>query len=507
MSHIFISYSKHNSAYTYKLADYLQAQGFNIWIDRIGIEYGVGWWDAIVDGLDGCGAFIVVMTPESRASDWVQRELFIALQEKKPVFPLLLTGDNWKVFVLTQYADVRDGSLPDDEFLKRLSQCVTQHPVGRDKSTITSEQQTIEAAALTDSFDVDSAIADFNRAFRAQNWSEALNILGRIRASGADPTPFDPDDSEKRVQAVIELEKNKREQTQYTAERDKQYAQIVAMQHHDDAHQVWARLQKFWQTFPHYDPQYIARKVRAQLDRPRSSSVLPAPFDWIALVGEGYSIAKYPITNAQFDLFIAAGGYRQQKWWTQAGWKARSDGWRYDGDWKPSGRAWTEPRCWRDDGWMAAEQPVVGVSWYEAVAFCLWLSDVTGETITLPTDAQWQFAAQGDDGRAYPWGDVWDCARCNNSVRPCVSEVTTPIQHYASSGKSPFGAVDMAGNVYEWCLTDYKSGANLLDGAHVRVLRGGSWDDLDARFYRCDFRFWGYPYYRNSTFGFRICRV
>ena len=67
--------------------------------------------------------------------------------------------------------------------------------------------------------------------------------------------------------------------------------------------------------------------------------------------------------------------------------------------------SWSEPRFWNDSQWNGAQHPVVGVSWYEAVAFCLWLSDVTGERIMLPTEDQWQYAAQGDDGRTYPWGN------------------------------------------------------------------------------------------------------
>src|SRR5690606_32128020 len=113
-----------------------------------------------------------------------------------------------------------------------------------------------------------------------------------------------------------------------------------------------------------------------------------------------FAIAKYPITNAQYAKFIAAGGYNQRKWWTDAGWQARELGLTWDG--KPTGKAWTQPRFWQDSEWNGAEFPVVGVSWYESVAFCLWLSEASSENIALPTEQQWQFAAQGSDGRVYP---------------------------------------------------------------------------------------------------------
>lgn len=238
----------------------------------------------------------------------------------------------------------------------------------------------------------------------------------------------------------------------------------------------------------------------------KSLSILPAPFDWIEISGKGYSIAKYPITNVQFARFIVSGGYREPKWWTEAGWKAREEGWHYDGGWKPSGKPWTEPRYWSDNQWNGADQPVVGVSWYEAAAFCLWLSDVTSEYIMLPTEQQWQHAAQGDDGRDYPWGKDWDCQRCNNSVAPCDSKITTPVRQYEGKGDSPFGVVDMVGNVSEWCLTVYDSRENSLDATDVRVLRGGSCNDVDADTLCCDYRSRYFPHLWDYDLGFRLSR-
>jgi len=124
----------------------------------------------------------------------------------------------------------------------------------------------------------------------------------------------------------------------------------------------------------------------------------------------------------------------------------------------------------------------------------------------LPTEQQWQYAAQGDDGRAYPWGNDWDCKRCNNSVKPCDSNRTTPVRQYEGKGDSPFGVVDMAGNVREWCLTEYKSGNTGINGTEDRVLRGGSWFDFNSVNFRCDYRNRDDPsdWYNNG--GFRLAR-
>ena len=227
--------------------------------------------------------------------------------------------------------------------------------------------------------------------------------------------------------------------------------------------------------------------------RPTSLALMPAPFAWVAIPKKGYSVAKYPVTNAQFAKFIEAGGYKQQKWWTAAGWRWREEDRR------------TEPPYWAERGWNGAEQPVVGVSWYESVAFCLWLSDVTGEKIMLPTEDQWQYAAQGDDGRAYPWGNDWKASRCNNNADEKGVGKTTPVRQYEGKGDSPFGVGDMAGNVWEWCLTDYDNNTNDVNSAATdRVLRGGSWSDLYTGNFRCNYRSGRWPHNWSPGWGFRV---
>lgn len=121
MSHVFISYSKKDRKYARRLADHLLDEGFDVWIDDR-IDYGKNWWKIIVQAIRDCAAFIVVLTPDSEASDWVQREVTLAEQWKRPILPLLLAGENWPLFVLTQYADVRDGQLPPPDFVADLAE-------------------------------------------------------------------------------------------------------------------------------------------------------------------------------------------------------------------------------------------------------------------------------------------------------------------------------------------------------------------------------------------------
>jgi hypothetical protein len=493
MSYIFIGYSKKNRTYAYKLADFLQERGFNVWIDKVGIEYGVDWWDAILEGLDGCGAMVVIMTPESKESSWVKREVFLAINRKKPVFPLLLNGDNWEIFVSNQYIDVKDSSMPDENLLQRLSHHAppSKKSTGENKSNLTPEKQSQQPRPSKPNFDIDQAIIAFGTVYQDKKWTLALELLGRICASAQDPTLFDPDEFEQRVQDEIEAE-------QYVGERDRQYNHILAMMSYANAETVWATLARLWVNFPAHDPNSIAEKVR-----PQPKIILPEPFEWIDIPSgrilltdnmgtfdvAPFTISKYPITVAQYTLFVDDKGYDEEHYWTPASWS-----------WRRKENI-TLPNFWEDKNFHRTDHPIVGASWYEAMAFCSWLGEKLGQDIRLPTEQQWQWAAQGDTGWAYPWGPEFDEKRCNFNSRG-----TTPVTQYPN-GKSPFEVMDMSGNVWEWCLTEHST-ANNKDIYHtnIRVLRGGSWGDLNPVFLCIDDRDGDYPNIKDYDRGFRVVR-
>ena len=121
MGHIFISYSHKDTTYAHGLAAHLRNMGFDIWMDER-LDYGSQWPHEIQNHLDSCDAFILIMTPRSFVSDWVQSELQRAKRKAKPVFPLLLDGgEPWLSVESIQYYDVRDGRMPDEEFFEDLS--------------------------------------------------------------------------------------------------------------------------------------------------------------------------------------------------------------------------------------------------------------------------------------------------------------------------------------------------------------------------------------------------
>jgi len=185
-------------------------------------------------------------------------------------------------------------------------------------------------------------------------------------------------------------------------------------------------------------------------EQPRHTLSLPA-----------YYLAKTPVTNRQYLDFVQATGYQPPAYWA--------------GGTFPEGQP---------------DYPVVGVSWYDALAYCRWLASVTGKSYTLPSEAEWEKAARGTDGRLYPWGNFWDGKRCN--TRENRRDATTPVTAYPL-GASPYGILDMAGNVWEWTRSlwgdgeiepQYKYPYDPTDGRENpeagtnirRVLRGGSFN-------------------------------
>jgi formylglycine-generating enzyme required for sulfatase activity len=204
-----------------------------------------------------------------------------------------------------------------------------------------------------------------------------------------------------------------------------------------------------------------------------------------------YQIARYPITNAQFQSFVEDGGYECGEWWQWPKWR------------QPLGPA----------AFPQPNHPRERVSWFDAMAFCAWLEArlrsrralADGQHIRLPTEREWEKAARGDDGRAYPWSGRFESGRANVDETfanggPYFLGQTSPVGIYPQ-GSSPFGVDDLAGNVWEWCLDTFEAGATSDDAP--RVVRGGSWDLLPDHARTSD-RLDVDPVDRNYYIGFRV---
>jgi formylglycine-generating enzyme required for sulfatase activity/class 3 adenylate cyclase len=252
-----------------------------------------------------------------------------------------------------------------------------------------------------------------------------------------------------------------------------------------------------------------AGEVLGYLGDPRLGDMIVVPAGEF-LMGEGreqhelflpdYQLGKYPVTNAEYKKFIEAGGYQDKDLWTEAGWQE-------------VGQTQTEPRYWQDARFNKPNQPAIGLSWYECVAYCRWLSNKTGQLYRLPTEAEWEKGARGSDGRMYPWGNKFEAHLLNAREGGQKVCTTTPVGIYPA-GVSPFGVFDCAGNVWEWCATRWKKAfpydvcqdewkPDYLEGKNLRALRSGSWN-YKAEAARCGYRFKFQPYGWTERGGFRL---
>ncbi len=276
-----------------------------------------------------------------------------------------------------------------------------------------------------------------------------------------------------------------------------------------------------------------------------------------------FHLARFPVTNAEWRLFITAGGYDDERWWetetaqrwrsgegaaegTKQGYRdgllwihgypeeyrqmvddgrvpqpvaARWEKWLAMSDAEfemaldehvPAGRQ-TEPRFWNDPAYNDAAQPVVGICWHEARAYCAWLSAQSGLLWRLPSEAEWEAAARGLMERRYAWGEDFDPARGNTFESHIRG--TTPVGVFPG-GDTPEGVADLSGNVWEWTSSAFEPYPYVPDPpredpavmATRRVLRGGSWNDLRGGA-RCACRDHLDPGARNDFLGLRLVCV
>lgn len=463
MGHVFISYSRRDTEYAHKLADDLQARGFDTWIDAR-IDYGSQWPHELQRQLDTCEAFILVMSPSSFASEWVQSELQRAKRKQKPIFPLLLMGDEpWLSVESTQYYDVRGGVLPDDRLYSALKKVVS----GSQESAayVSLPKPGGKAGSGTSGPGV-------KRGWRIAGAGAAVVLLAVGAAimiprflNTFDPGPPTPESA--RTVPVTE--------TSQPAGPATEEPQAVAMT----------------ATLP-VPITGITSGSSEFMDAKGVAMVLVEAGNFIAGSDTGYDdekpvhtvyldefyIDKYEVTNFLYKACVEAGACdmpNRTSSFTRDSYYGNS---QYD------------------------NHPVVFVDWDDARAYCQWRG------MDLPSEAQWEKAARGTDGRSYPWGSDIDQTRAN--YNDTVGD-TTAVGSYAN-GQSPYGAHDMAGNAWEWVL-DWYSPTYYLDttltdptgpeSGDFHVLRGGSWHD-DERNVRTSNRGWNQlEYFHNIDFGFR----
>jgi len=182
-----------------------------------------------------------------------------------------------------------------------------------------------------------------------------------------------------------------------------------------------------------------------------------------------FQIAQAPVTVSQYSVFVDSKAVKDKRWWSAEGWEwlnGKVDGWGRKNRSVP-------------DGWDAQLKrpfrPVTGVTAYEAEAYCAWLGDIKNISPRLPTEFEWEYAARGDDARAFPWGDTF--------IKTFANVVEGEHAALLDAGNmvhdsSPFGVMDMCGNAQQWTSSEYTpvKGESVPPGS-LRVARGGSYND------------------------------
>jgi formylglycine-generating enzyme required for sulfatase activity len=440
MGPIFISYSHKDATYAHKLQQHLLEQGFEAWIDDR-IDYGTEWPQEIKKRLKECAGFILVMSPSAEESFWVQNELNLALNLKKPIFPLLLEGETWWNLGTIQFVNVTGGMLPDTKFYGRLAEVAPPKipglpPLVKDKKSATL--RLIKPELLVAIIGLAGMLC-----------ATLIALLLRIYWL---PTSFTP--------------------TTYftlTAPAPTSSPDLFTQPH----------TPSLTLTTEITDTQGVTMRLVPAGSFTMGSDNGGAderPVHKVTLAD--YYMDVYEVTYSRYKACIDAGDCTPP----QGTFQQNTD--EYDNS-------------------SYAKYPIAHVDWNQAKAYCEWRG------ARLPTEAEWEKAARGTDGRTYPWGEGIDktIADYNNNVGN-----TTPVGSY-ENGKSPYGMYDMAGNVWEWVSSLYQpypynasDGREDLSALGNRVLRGGSWGN-DNRNVRSAYRYWYLPMFRNSLIGFRCART
>jgi formylglycine-generating enzyme required for sulfatase activity len=232
---------------------------------------------------------------------------------------------------------------------------------------------------------------------------------------------------------------------------------------------------------------------------------------------DSFYIDKYEVTNGEFSKFVLATGYRTD---------AEKEGFGYIVAWEDKtvmkqvyGADWQHPVGRNSDISGKMDYPVVQVSWNDATSYVKWAGK------SLPTEAQWEKACRGTDARVYPWGNIWNDNYCNNWNLNIFYLMDLMPDYFngrgilpggkITSGASPYGVMDMSGNVWEWCYDFYgkdyyknspSQNPQGPDEGNTRVLKGGPWYYINPAYFRTAARFEIQQNFRSSFIGFRCIK-
>lgn len=495
---LFISYARVDQRYCSQIVETLDVH--DVWYDQR-LYMGEDWWEEIVRRIKWCEAFLYLMSPESVASEYCRRELTIALDEGKYIFPILIQSRTEIPPQIShiQYIDMSKGLIVETvksllgamvmaerrKYQPNQSAALAHLGAGGGGGTpILSSNHPVASPPMR----AETLFQDVAHAMEQQDYDKAIYLLKQAKTLHLKPQFIDIDVLLKEAEEALE-------KLQYERNAKREYEAILSLVKHDATRDFgYHAFRSFREQFPDYDPQNIASFCGTE-DAPTLKWCHVDEGEVTVKVGKRkiifyvnhFRISKYPITNAQFKLFLeATDGYADPRWWKVS---SHSQEWHRNNP-KPN-----------DSSAEWGDHPRTNINWYEAMAFCAWMSYKTGLNIALPKEENWQRAAQGDDDRTYAWGNDFDSNCCN--TRESGINKTSHVRRFMT-GSSPCGAIDMVGNVWEWCDVNHytsKSDADHPDGK--RVVRGGSYANSSKyASVRSSRRL--EPEKRNATLGFRV---
>ncbi|MEP7292196.1 MAG: SUMF1/EgtB/PvdO family nonheme iron enzyme [Chloroflexota bacterium] len=503
---LFISYARVDKPYCKQIIDLLDMH--DVWYDQR-LHIGQKWWDQITYRLDWCDGFVYLLSPDSVASEYCRNEVSLAISKDKKILPVLIQSGTKVPPELAQYqwADFSSGldvgavkSLLTAIFIaeRQLKQEAASAPALSVSSVPALAPVTVyQPASTLPRVDGSALLDEAVIAFRQCDYDKAVRLLKEVQESGYMSRFIDVPSMLRQADAALKRQA-------YEREAQREYAPIANMMKDATTRALGCTaFRAFQMTFPDYDPENLKviydQTILTQppFDLHRAMPML----EWChippgkSLAGRArkasepgeFFMSKYPVTNAQFQAFVEApDGYKNPAWWQSS----------------------LEVRRWHADHPKAIDaspgqdnHPRTNVCWYEASAFCQWLSYKTGWTVKLPTEQQWQRAAKGDTNWRYPWGSKFDQNLCNTKESDIKG--TTSVTHYPKSA-SPYGVWDQLGNVWEWCLNGHAS-EEITDVTVdiLRGVRGGSFMS-PRKHASINFHYVLNPLYRYKSIGFRL---
>ena len=497
---LFISYARVDRPYCAQIVDTL-GNAHHIWYDHR-IQVGQDWWKEIQREIAECEGFVYLISPESARSEYCQKEFAIAMALEKHVFPVLIhpAASLPEPIQHLHYADLTKGLTP-----KAVSDILNaiyiaerdQGQAGNAYMPNWKKANTPSALPTVKPFIIDPLILiqDFTAAMEIHDYDRAVFLLKQAKEIGCSDIRFiNLDEMLQKAEMLLERQT-------YLREAERLYRPIVPIVKNTQTRTTgcnsWLA---FREQFPDYDPERLSEVCLTELlpllewrEVPAGEVTIEYEQKSVTYYVNAFRIGKYPVTNAQFQAFVdAKDGYNNLEWW----------------NFSPKARRWREENSSpAKPKFQWGDHPRARVSWYEAMAFCAWFNArAVGFGIALPTEQQWQRAAQGDSGRNYPWGDKFAKERCN--CKENGSRMTCPVTAYPT-GASPYGVFGMAGNVWEWCDSvsyEERTSANHKSTTRAemsRAVRGGAFISVQQRL-TTTYHFYLAPHYRFPTLGFRV---